>query len=104
MLQLECLEKAVALKKEYPKMDIVIMVDNSEIAAGADWTLHKIREVGIYYFYSNDEVILTEYDEIMDYFTEDLELSEAEAEEKFKKEVKRVIAIRTEAMNIPGGV
>lgn len=99
MTQLEWLEKAVTLKKEYPEMDIVVLADSNELLDDCNWTLHQISFVDITYFYSKKELILIG-DEIMDYFIEDFELSEEQAEEKFNKEVKRVIAIKTEAMNI----
>lgn len=102
LTQLEILERVVEIKKSNPELEIIILVDTNEISTEYDWSVQKIVDVEIVYEYDNGEEILMDYGEIMDYFIDILELSEEDAERKFRKEVKNVIAIKTGAMSVVG--
>jgi hypothetical protein len=102
LTQLELLERVVEIKQSISDLEIIFLVNNHEIDPDADWTAHCVIEADLAYFYADGDVVLTDYDDIMNYFTDILELSEEEAEIKFRQEVKNVIAIKTGAMSVVG--
>jgi hypothetical protein len=100
--QEEFLHEILGLKKENPEMEIHFCVDSDEVLEYG-WTAHKITSVKTCPWFEDDENILTDEDEIKDYFNEraDENITEDEVEchikFRYASEVKEAICIFTHA-------
>ena len=91
--QIEYLINAIVLAQQNPEMEIIIAVDNDELAENGSWTKHKIKSAEISCYYEEDEKIFTDLDELID----DMEyrLDRRVPEDEAMAKMKQVILIKT---------